>query len=361
MKGWKKRMQSKNKKKNRGLQLFFLFLLLWMLCQGVAMASDTTKAVCYTALGDSIPNGYCADSESEIVSYPTLIAKGIQEESLKPVELDAYAKNGLTTVKLNQTILSEEETRQSIQKADVITITIGANDLMNQFKKECQEILENDTKFRTTDEALEALQAGITENPLLLVKVVSAISGWDYASFEGEWNSMMETIAALKKSEAQIVVTTLYNPVSKHEMPGTMNRVVEDIIEKMNQIMYDYGEVYKYKVVDLVELNIEEYTQSDGLHPNQEGQKKIGTGIKEALDIQLAAGLLKDIEMEEKKAKQKEMEKEENERQQKVAVAIVAGNAAAIWLVIFLYRKKRNEKSDIEQETKIRYNRKRDI
>ena len=105
----------------------------------------------YVALGDSISNGYSADSESEIISYPQLIAHDLEEMAGEDVELSKDTKNGLTTTKLNSVILKRKQVQESLQKADFVTVTIGANDLMNQFKKVAKEILNNNTKFSTAN------------------------------------------------------------------------------------------------------------------------------------------------------------------------------------------------------------------
>ena len=54
-----------------------------------------------------------------------------------------------------------------------------------------------------------------------------------------------------------------------------MNQVVEDIISNMNTIISDHAEEYGYSVADLFDSNVSAYVQSDGLHPNQEGQQII--------------------------------------------------------------------------------------
>ena len=110
----------------------------------------------YVALGDSISNGYSADPESEIISYPQLIANDLKEMAGEDVELSKDTKNGLTTTKLNSVILKRKQVQESLQKADFVTVTIGANDLMNQFKKVSKEILNNNTKFSTANQALAA-------------------------------------------------------------------------------------------------------------------------------------------------------------------------------------------------------------
>lgn len=241
----------------------------------------------YTALGDSIPNGYCAEGTSELISYPSLIAEDLQTLNQTETKLAQYTKNGLTTAKLNETFLALPEVQEALLNADIITLTIGANDLMNEFKKVSREILGGTTRYHTADEALLALQEGISSNPLLLVDVISAITGWDYDSFEEQWILAVETICNFRKPNSQMVVTTIYNPVENAELPDTLNSVVKNLITKMNEIIYDHAEEYNYQAIDLLNSGIAEHTQSDGLHPNQQGQELIRNLIEASLNMQI--------------------------------------------------------------------------
>lgn len=241
----------------------------------------------YTALGDSIPNGYCADDTPELTSYPSLIAADLQTLNQTKTELAQFTKNGLTTTKLNEEFLTQPEIQASLSEADVITLTIGANDLMNEFKKVSREILGSKTAFQTAGEALKALQDGISENPFLLVDIAGAITGWDYDSFEEQWILIAETIHTLRKYDSQMAVTTIYNPVGNANLPDTLNAVVKNLIGKMNEIIYEYADDYNYQVVDLLNSGIAEHTQSDGLHPDQQGQELIRSLIEAALDMQI--------------------------------------------------------------------------
>lgn len=313
----------------------------------------------YVALGDSIPNGYCADQESEITGYPELIAEDIREISGEETELSKETKNGLTTTKLNKVILRRPEVQEELQRADVVTMTIGANDLMNEFKKVAREILNNETRFHTADEALQALQTGIRENPLLLLKVAGAISNWDYDSFEARWKETMDSINSARSEKSQFVVTTIYNPVEKMELPGTLNAVVNSVISKMNDIIWKHADEYGYQVVELLQSGIGELTQSDGLHPNQNGQNLICTLTEEQMDMstfeEIRAKKEAAVRAEqaaeeaaaraEKEAREKaaaEKARREKEIQKKREAASFAGIAVAVGLMAVL--KKSEEK-----------------
>ncbi len=316
----------------------------------------------YVALGDSIPNGYCADSEEEIVSYPELIANDLQEIAGEEVELAHDTKNGLTTTKLNSVVLQREDVQEALEKADVVTVTIGANDLMNQFKKVSREILNNNTHFLTANQAVEALESGIKENPLLLVKVVSAISNWDYTSFEEQWELAMENIDSMRPEESTLTVTTIYNPTESMELPGTLNAIVEGLISKMNDIIVSYEDDYDYQVVELMDSGIGEKVQSDGLHPNQEGQQLICDLMEETIESE-PFDTIREYREEQEREKQEALEAEKRQKEQEEAekkaqeqakerkktIVSCVSLAIAVGLMALLRKKTENETKTEEQ------------
>ena len=237
--------------------------------------SESGQALHVTVLGDSIAKGYSGNKEIEIECYGSLAAQQISEEAGEPYSYQNFAKNGLDSAGMNEKILSREDVQESIASADIIFITLGSNDLLNECKSVVQEILNTDKKFRSADDALEVLEDAVKENPFLILKIISALSNWDYRSFETQWISMMDTVCSLKKEDAAILVTNIYNPVANLELPSTMNQVVEDIIGNMNSIIDDHAAGYGYCVADLFGSEISEHVQDDGLHPDQEGQQLI--------------------------------------------------------------------------------------
>lgn len=319
----------------------------------------------YVALGDSISNGYSADPESEIISYPQLIAHDLEEMAGEDVELSKDTKNGLTTTKLNSVILKRKQVQESLQKADFVTVTIGANDLMNQFKKVSKEILNNNTKFSTANQALAALQDGIKANPLLLVKVVSAISNWDYTSFEDDWKLTMENIDSMRPKNSEMIVTTIYNPVESMELPGTLNSIVEGLISKMNDIIVSYADDYDYKVVELLDSGIGEKVQSDGLHPNQEGQQLICDLMEETATSEPFEAI-REYREEQEREKQEALEAAKRQKEQEEAekkaleeakerrktVLSCASLAVAVGLMALLRKKTENEERNKQSDKK---------
>lgn len=295
------------------------------------------------ALGDSIAKGYAGRGQEDLRSYTQLIADEVSAETGILAECENFAKNGRDSTGLNLEILSSEETLAALERADIITLTIGANDLMQEFRKAAQEVLGTDRRFSSVYDAFDALQEGVEGNPLLIVKILDVLNNWDYTVFEEQWIMAMETISEHRKDTAQLIVTSIYNPVGQFELPESMNDIVEDIILNMNQIMYEHAKEYDYRVVDLFDSEICEYTQEDGLHPDQEGQALIAKLAAKKIDTGIFKGEPEKIIQEEPSPK-----KAERRRYSLwtvlgplpwIVLLVVAG-AAAVLLIWFLKRKK---------------------
>ena len=78
-------------------------------------------------------------------------------------------------------------------------------------------MLGTERKFSSVYDAFDALQEGVENNPLLIVRILDVLNNWDYGIFEEQWTTAMETITEHRKDTAQLVVTNIYNPVSQFE------------------------------------------------------------------------------------------------------------------------------------------------
>lgn len=126
-------------------------------------AQDAESALYATVLGDSIAKGYSGESEADLVPYGSLAMEEISVGEGRPYEIVNYARNGLDSSGMNEKILTKEEVRDSLAKSDIIFITVGSNDLLNECKRMVQEILNTDTKFKSADEALQVLEDSVKD------------------------------------------------------------------------------------------------------------------------------------------------------------------------------------------------------
>ena len=232
-----------------------------------------------TVLGDSIAKGYSGDESAAIEPYSSLAMRQMAAEEEFQYEITNYARNGLDSAGMNDKILTDAEVCDSISRSDIIFITVGSNDLLNECKSAVQEILDTDTEFRSAGEALKVLRESVTGNPFLVLKIIETLEEWDYQMFETNWIEMMNRIGSLKKENAWIIVTNIYNPVANLNIPSTMDRGVENVIRNMNQIIEKYAEEYGYQVADIFSSEVCDHVQPDGLHPDQTGQQIIADQI----------------------------------------------------------------------------------
>lgn len=261
---------------------FMLAVLLSM--QLILPVKAWDEIITCTVLGDSIAKGYSSDKVNKIKCYGRIVTERLAEENGTYFDYQNYAKNGLDTRGLNEKVLSRDTVKRNLNKSDIILLTMGSNDLLNEFKREAQEILNSDTKFRSANQALTELKEGVKKNPLTVLKIVDALSNWDYASFETQWMQAMDTITQQKKEDAQIIVTNIYNPLYNMELPGTLNKVVNNIIKNMNTIIEKRAADYNYKVINLFDSAIAAFVQGDGLHPSQEGQQMIADMVYKIIE-----------------------------------------------------------------------------
>ena len=150
--------------KKRLLAVLMCFCITLSMIPGMVFASERI----YVALGDSITTGYgLSDASTE--SFPALVA---EENTLALTNL---AEDGATSADLLKVV---QNNTAILSNADVITITIGGNDLMDALylylTNTYNESKEDDEKL-TVDEVKAKLLAMDTD-------LISAVA-LDFATF----------------------------------------------------------------------------------------------------------------------------------------------------------------------------------
>lgn len=190
----------------------------------VAVETDNTEKPSYVALGDSISTGYgLADPETEGFAY--LVAKE------KGYELTNLAVNGNTITGIVAQ-LQTDEVVTAVKNADLITITVGGNDLMallyQAIANQYNAIQTDDAKkIEITDvsailnDASDARRLTLMQCALDLLNPTSENYLPKAASFENAvtaFSSALKQITAsiaAQNPDAVIVVTTQYNPYAE--------------------------------------------------------------------------------------------------------------------------------------------------
>ncbi len=274
------------RRKSRTLKLIIAAVILCMCVVSVIAfhvregRRNAAKTFIYAALGDSIPNGYSAAEEDTVSGYPRLLAEDIEAEEEVDLELLWYTKDGLTVDGLYETYLSDHKVQENLKKADLITVTIGANDLLKGFQDAYREISGKEIKAQDLDGTLKILQKEGYGEPELLVRAAERIYSWDCSEFEKDWAKAMESVRKNRKEGAEVIVTTVYDPVRKDAGFGVLERAAAVLIGRVNAIIVRDCERYGYQAADISGIGMEGHLQSDGLHPDSRGQRMIMEQIK---------------------------------------------------------------------------------
>lgn len=194
----------------RGL-VFVVLVFVMFVPYSVTRSGDyENKIVNYVALGDSIASGYgLKDVDAE--SYAGRITEAL-ERQYGAVRLTNLGKNGLRSEELLE-ILTDPEYKQhdtymaAIKNADLITLSIGSNDLLQYVSRETdlEEFKKNGE--RLFSQACE--QFG--ENILGIIDVISA-----------------------NAPQAQLFVNNIYNPChdSSFHISGKILKNLDQLAEK---------------------------------------------------------------------------------------------------------------------------------
>ncbi len=200
----------------------------------------------HLVLGDSLAKGY----GSQQGGYAGIASHELQEKTKKEVYVDNVAVNGLMTDGLLY-MLESEEIQQKIEKADIITISIGGNNLL---------------RLNKNMGILEALNAVNDEKK--------------------NYQKDMEQILAMIRSHnehAVIVLSELYNPLKLEDSVASYASV---FIDRWNKTVYTLAKEHEPAVVLPVQKLLQDETDKllyDKVHPNDKGYARIADSFVKLL------------------------------------------------------------------------------
>lgn len=204
---------------------------------------EPDPSVDYVALGDSLAAGQTPYSEID-AGYADMIAEELENQE----QLAAYTKKlavpGYTTDDILEQ-LESEDAKETVQTADLITISAGANDLLR----------------------------------LVRIEPASGEVGFDKSQAEEELDDVranMETVLAeLRKQtpDADIYVLGYYFPFP-HLQDG-QKAELEEQLDRLNEILEGVAEQQKAKFVPVDEAfgenAMDKLPNAADIHPNREG------------------------------------------------------------------------------------------
>lgn len=203
----------------------------------------------YLVLGDSVARGF-GSKKTGPHGYSSLVTKGLAQDEI-PLKLINRGVVGQTSKQLVDYI-KKPEIQQEIRKADLISLTIGGNDLLKV-----------------------ALQE---KDPL------SVLSGFDriQSRYQRNLSGILKEIRALN-GDAPILVTSLYNPVLPDQSYYPVsNRLLKNWNIGMKKAAYQYRLTHVVDVSDRLQAGKGNWL-SDEIHPNDRGYKRMAEGILEEI------------------------------------------------------------------------------
>lgn len=183
----------------------------------------------YVALGDSICRGYgLSDIENE--SYPSLLAKDWGMDYIN------YGVDGLKSAELLQEINNGS---YNIANADVITVSIGSNDLLSPLIDIIANTLGVTVDENVAQNIAAKLSADYEQNPTKLMASIAEIK--EQLNNNGELNKICEDFGAnlsdiitairAQNSDCKIYVTNIYNPYYGVKIEKDYGTFVYEIID----------------------------------------------------------------------------------------------------------------------------------
>ena len=223
----------------------------------IAERGETTWDL--VALGDSTPTGYGVGAQ---YSYVQILAGYIEEDLGVDVEVNNWATNNTRTVaRWVEEVRDNQDLRDDLQNAEVITIWLGWHDVIPKIG-----LGKGGPCYRRDEVDLDCLR-GVTD-PMQ--------NGFD--------ELLSEIVALADPAETLILIADVGIPgrfVAKWKEYGTLDLLKREAYEVWRDYIIQSASEHKVHVVHTYEVingpNVDqesqEYSQSDGLHFNKQGHE----------------------------------------------------------------------------------------
>lgn len=192
----------------------FLTALLLLVPPPICRAERTISLI---SLGDSIARGYgCRPEEA----YGSLLADYIRGLSM-PVSFQVryvnYGTDGDTAADLREKLTDREDIRAGVAAADILTISVGGNDLIHQLSDLMPA--QGDSVLGNVAKLLTALGQGLSEARSLEV----------FQQFRNDMEGIFALLDELNP-DALVLVTTIPNPTTD----ATVAPLIERYLDRFN-------------------------------------------------------------------------------------------------------------------------------
>ncbi len=291
------------------LSLLTALILLLGLLPSAVLAEEVVGQPQYLALGDSITTGLQSDG--------THLTDGCFVNIVAENGGYAFTNAGINTNYATGILeqFADGSLDEALAGADLITITIGGNDMKLLLYHMIAEAYTNMTGLPLDPEF--GVQEGIIgDDPIvrmnLLLAAVQVLPGFsEHPMFDMTLQTFLTNFQRVLKHihtvnpDAEVIVCTQYNPYYRFTLPTAL--VIRDEFEagvvKLNQAIFDYAEEGDYLIADVYtafansEENLscaDDTVMQLDFHPNAAGHTVIAECIQSVID-----GMTEETEMVE--------------------------------------------------------------
>ena len=281
------------------LNILIIFILLIAYIFPI-MSFANSNFTTYVALGDSIAYGYgLANRDND--SYASKVR---QKYNISQSNFQNLAVSGMTCAEYYEKI-QEEEYTNAIENADLLTVSIGSNELLGLVTKAVSDVtgVPIDSPNFVEEAQNVFLSASMLEKIKMLTEIYNTFTSEEMKlqieasinSYEDNWSKSIQYIKEINP-DITIVATEFYNPYYEISLGSyDLGGFVDENIQKMNEILHENSNSeseYKIaKIYDafnttnprLTNVNISMSNLNVDPHPNVLGHEVICTKIMDAL------------------------------------------------------------------------------
>ena len=205
------------------------------------------------SLGDSLTEG--VGSSKDPKGYLAFLKKQL-ESDLDAVKIVNYGMEGNRSIQLLRQ-LEQKKVQEDLEKADIVVMTIGGNDIMNVFNRNFMNLEMK--QFKSAKREYEALL-----------------------------NQILDKIRTYNQ-DAQIYFIGLYNPFSKNvDELYEVDVIISDWNNSVEKIVGSYDSVKYIKIEDIFKNTKEDLLyKKDYFHPNDRGYELIASRVYDNMEIYL--------------------------------------------------------------------------
>lgn len=240
--------------------------------------SHKKETVHYVALGDSLTEGI--GDETNQGGFVNLISKDLQHQyHLSGIETDNYGVAGERSDQIRKRLENDSDLQKSIESADLITLTVGGNDIMKVIRSNIFGLTVKSFKkpMKKYDKELTKLFSEIRElNPTAPIYIAGVYNPF-YLSFP-EIKDMQKIIDQWNKTTKNFVDTqnnTYYIPINDLLYKGL------DGEEAIGTSAEQAKEVSDSSDLDIVTNDA--LSEDDNFHPNHLGYQLMANALKEKI------------------------------------------------------------------------------